>query len=70
VEVEVSGEFPLEDTKYGFKWGRMICERVLSDPRIGVVVWVRCEKGDGFEIRVSPKGTKIDIQFCKKETLP
>ena len=66
----MSCPFPMEETKYGFEWGPMVVERVLSDERVGVVVQVRTRGGPGFEVRVTPKGKKIDVLFKSRQELP
>lgn len=56
-----------EKTPYGFRWGPMHVDRCCSDERLGVVLRVSvkpfpesCERY--VDIRVSPKGSKIQVE--------
>ena len=50
-------------TIFGFKWGPMKVERTAADDRLGWILTVRDENGEGrAEIRVSPKGQKWTIK--------
>jgi hypothetical protein len=50
----------LRQTQYGFDWGPVSIERVVKDDRVGWVVWVSCH-GGLVEVRVSPKGQRIEV---------
>ena len=56
-------DFDLFLTKYGFRWGPFRIERVASDPRFGVVVWVGSDT-EQYQVRVSPKGRKVEVRKC------
>lgn len=48
-------KFPLEETDYGFRWGPVAVERVLSDPKFGVLLSLATRKHK-IELRVTPGG--------------
>jgi hypothetical protein len=50
--------FPFNETRYGFDWGPLKIERIASDPKFGVVVFVGSER-EQYELRVTPKGNKV-----------
>jgi hypothetical protein len=52
----------LMQTKYGFTWGAAIVERVMDNPKVGVVVCVRSVNGPRIYVRVSPGGRKINVE--------
>jgi len=56
--MEKDRHFPLEHIKYGFRWGPMTVERVISDPEWGVVVRISTPHR-ALEIRASPAGRKL-----------
>ena len=59
--------YTLEITKYGFVWGPMEVERVLSDPEGGVVVWLKSKAtGEFVEVRLSPGGQRFDVSRSKE----
>ena len=52
--------FPHCYQPYGFAWGPLEVERILSDPRFGVVIRVSSEK-EQVDIRVSPQGRRLQV---------
>jgi len=56
----MTAPFYCERTTYGFRWGPMEVERLVSDHRGGVLIAIRTGH-KRVEIRVSPKGNKIDV---------
>ena len=52
-------EFVFE--QYGFRWGPLMVQRTCSDPKGGIVITVLAACG-AVEIRVSPKGRKMDAE--------
>lgn len=51
-------DFKLEETKYGFRWGPIEIQRLMSDDKIGVVIAVMTETEE-MEIRCTPKGKRM-----------
>jgi len=52
-------------TNYGMRWGPFRLERVASDARFGVVVRIGSDT-EQYEMRISPKGLKVQVRKCKK----
>ena len=54
--------FEKTETQYGFDWGPLKVERVASDPKFGVVVWLMSKAtGQVIEVRLSPAGQRFDV---------
>jgi len=47
--------FPYQETPYGFQWGPVLIERCASDPKWGVILTLKTQKGTA-EVRVTPSG--------------
>lgn len=62
-------DFRLEETKYGFRWGPMEIQRLMSDDKIGVVISVMTDD-DEMEIRCTPKGKRITAITHPRRTPP
>ena len=58
-------DFPFTLTRYGFQWGEMRLERIASEPKFGVVIFIGTAR-EQWEVRVSPMGRKMTI--TKRET--
>lgn len=56
--------FPLTAFRWGFRWGPLLIQRVASDPKYGVVIWVGSEHKQ-YEVRVSPKGRTVTVHECE-----
>jgi hypothetical protein len=51
------------ENDYGFRWGPLVVQRVCHDAKkFGYVLSVETDAGKQIEIRVSPKGTKIEVE--------
>lgn len=57
-------EFPLETTAYGFQWGPVLVERLISDLKFGVLVSLKA-KHDEIELRITPGG-RIKVHKWKE----
>lgn len=50
------------EEKYGFRWGPLVVQRSCHDERrLGYVLSIKTDAGKEIEIRVSPRGTKIQV---------
>lgn len=56
-------DYELTETKYGFRWGPLTVERLISDPKFGVLIEVSTPM-QRMEIRSSPQGSKLEV--CAK----
>jgi hypothetical protein len=55
-----------EEERYGFRWGPLVVQCCCHDDnRLGYVLLIRTDKGREVEIRVSPKGDRIDVEHKK-----
>ena len=63
----MSGDFVLEETKYGFKWGPLEVMRLLSDDKLGVVISL-CTEDEEMEVRCTPKGKRMTALTHKRTT--
>lgn len=57
----MANSFPIEITKYGFKWGPVDVVRMFDDAKFGVCLEIRTDK-EVLQVRVTPKGL---IRNCK-----
>jgi hypothetical protein len=57
--------FGLDETRYGFRWGPVDIERTASDPKWGVVLYLRTPR-QCIEVRVTPTGL---FRIGKPETV-
>lgn len=48
--------YPCVETRYGFDWGPASVQRVVSDPKAGVVISISSAKGKTVYVRVTPSG--------------
>lgn len=65
----MSGDFKLEETKYGFRWGPLEVMRLLSDDKLGIVISVMTDTEE-MEVRVTPKGKRITAMTHERRTPP
>ena len=54
-----------EETRYGFEWGSLAVNRLISDPKGGYLLEVRTPYRV-LEIRVSPSGKVIETMLSAK----
>ena len=52
--------FSFAMTRYGFRWGPLRVERIISDPKWGVVLRIGTDR-EQWEVRVSPKGRRMTV---------
>ena len=47
---------------YGFRWGPLVMQRVCHDEKkMGYLLAIETDAGQSIEIRVTPKGAKIEV---------
>lgn len=62
-------EYPLTETKFGFRWGPLSVTRLVSDEAGGVLIEVAAAK-ERLEIRASPKGQVLGVTRLPVVTNP
>lgn len=63
------GDFVLEETKYGFRWGPLEVVRMVSDPKFGVVISLMTADEE-MEVRCTPKGKRMTAITHQRRTPP
>ena len=53
------------DTQYGFKYGSMLVERMMEDPKFGVVISIK-SKHNKIELRGTPGGRVVIHKWEEK----
>ena len=66
--MSVTGTSSTPFTPYGFIWGPMVVTRLCHDKRYGYVLQVKTQHGK-VEIRVSPKGRKLNVWTDQPENI-
>lgn len=62
-------EFTLTETKFGFTWGPLTVQRLVSDRRFGLVIEVSTPT-ETFELRASPQGRRLSSKRVKRGPTP